>query len=310
MANNLSISVVIPVFNEEKSLERLYSEISQVLESIINWEIIFVDDGSDDDSLNVLKTIVENDNRVTIVSFYRNYGKSAALSEGFKLAKGKYVITIDADLQDDPKEIPNLISKLEDGYDLVSGWKINRQDPWTKTLPSIIFNFITRILTGVKIHDFNCGLKIYRNAVVKTLDIYGGHHRYIPALASQKKFKIAEIQVNHYPRKYGISKYGGNRLFHGFFDLITILFFNRYIQRPLHLFGFFGLFCIITFLAIEIYVVGLKIFIGHSFYTHMALMLFGAMLFILGLWFFSIGIIAEMITRKDHNQESRIKQII
>ena len=220
------------------------------------------------------------------------------------------MITIDADLQDDPKEIPNLISKLETGYDLVSGWKINRQDPWTKTLPSIIFNFITRILTGVKIHDFNCGLKIYRNAVVKTLDIYGGHHRYIPALASQKKFKISEIQVNHYPRKYGISKYGGNRLFHGFFDLITILFFNRYIQRPLHLFGFFGLFCIITFLAMEIYVVSLKIFSGHSFYTHMALMLFGAMLFILGLWFFSIGIIAEMITRKDHNQESRIKQII
>ena len=310
MADNPSISVVIPVFNEEKSLDRLFSELSQELESFENWEIIFVDDGSDDDSLNVMKTIVENDNRVSIVSFYRNYGKSAALSEGFKLAKGKYVITIDADLQDDPKEIPNLISKLEDGYDLVSGWKIDRQDPWTKTFPSKIFNFITRILTGVKIHDFNCGLKIYRSAVVKTLDIYGGHHRYIPALASQNNFKIAEIQVKHYPRKYGISKYGGHRLFHGFFDLITILFFNRYIQRPLHLFGFFGLFCIITFLVIEIYVVGLKIFIGHSFYTHMALMLFGAMLFILGLWFFSIGIIAEMITRKDHNQESRIKQII
>jgi hypothetical protein len=142
------------------------------------------------------------------------------------------------------------------------------------------------------------------------LDMYGGHHRYIPALASQKRFKIAEIQVKHYPRKDGISKYGGNRLFHGFFDLITILFFNRYIQRPLHLFGFFGLFCIITCLAIEIYVVGLKIFIGHSFYTHMALMLFGAMLFILGLWFFSIGIIAEMITRQNQNQESRVKQII
>ena len=310
MADNPSISVVVPVFNEEESLEILYRELSQVLEPIANWEIIFVDDGSDDDSLNVMKTIVENDNHVRIVSFYRNYGKSAALSEGFKLAKGKYVITIDADLQDDPKEIPNLISKLEDGYDLVSGWKINRQDPWTKTIPSIIFNFITRILTGVKIHDFNCGLKIYRNVVVKTLDIYGGHHRYIPALASQNNFKIAEIQVKHYPRKYGISKYGGNRLFHGFFDLITILFFNRYIQRPLHLFGLFGLFCIITFLVIEIYVIGLKIFIGHSFYTHMALMLFGAMLFILGLWFFSIGIIAEMITRKDHNQESRIKQII
>ena len=138
MVDEIFISIVIPVLNEEESLEKLYSELSHVLAPITNWEIIFVDDGSDDDSLNVLKTIVENDNRVTIVSFYRNYGKSAALSEGFKLAKGKYVITIDADLQDDPKEIPNLISKLEDGYDLVSGWKINRQDPWTKTLPSII----------------------------------------------------------------------------------------------------------------------------------------------------------------------------
>ena len=310
MEDSLLISVVVPVFNEEESLEKLYNELTSTLEKYSSWEIICVDDGSDDETLTIMQNIVENDNRVTIVSFYRNYGKSAALSEGFKLAKGKYVITIDADLQDDPKEIPNLISKLEDGYDLVSGWKINRQDPWTKTFPSIIFNFITRILTGVKIHDFNCGLKIYRNAVVKTLDIYGGHHRYIPALANQKKFKITEIQVKHYPRKYGISKYGGNRLLHGFFDLITILFFNRYIQRPLHLFGFFGLFCIIIFLVIEIYVVGLKIFIGHSFYTHMALMLFGTMHFILGLWFFSIGIIAEMITRKDHNQESRIKQII
>ncbi len=262
MADNPSISVVIPVFNEEESLERLYRELSQVLEPISNWEIIFVDDGSDDDSFNVMKTIVENDNRVTIVSFYRNYGKSAALSEGFKLAKGKYVITIDADLQDDPKEIPNLISKLEDGYDLVSGWKINRQDPWTKTFPSIIFNFITRILTGVKIHDFNCGLKIYRKVVVKTLEIYGGQHRYIPALASQKKFKVTEITVKHYTRDFGTSKYRWNRLLHCFFDLITILFFNRYIQQPLHLFGLFGLFCIITSVVMEFYVIGLKIMFG------------------------------------------------
>ena len=174
----------------------------------------------------------------------------------------------------------------------------------------IIFNFITRILTGVKIHDFNCGLKIYRKVVVKTLEIYGGQHRYIPALASQKKFKVTEIPVKHYPREFGTSKYRGNRLLHGFFDLITILFFNRYIQQPLHLFGLFGLFCIITSVVMEFYVIGLKIIMGHSFYMHMALMLFGAMFFILGLWFFSIGIIAEMIARRDQSQESRIKQII
>ena len=310
MVDKIFISIVIPVLNEEESIEKLYKKILESLVSYSSWEIIFVDDGSYDNSYNVIRNIVGTDKRVKAIQLLKNFGKAAALSEGFKLVKGKYVVTIDADLQDDPKEIPNLVSKLETGYDLVSGWKIDRQDPWTKILPSKIFNFITRILTGVRIHDFNCGLKIYRKSVVRALDIYGELHRYIPALASQKQFRITEIPVKHYPRKYGMSKYGGNRLLHGFFDLITILFFNRYIQRPLHLFGFFGLFCIITFLVIEIYVVSLKIFIGHSFYTHMALMLFGAMLFILGLWFFSIGIIAEMITRQDQNQESRIKQII
>ena len=310
MVDEIFISIVIPVLNEEESIEELYKKVLESLVSYSSWEIIFVDDGSFDNSYNVIRNIVGTDKRVKAIQLFKNFGKAAALSEGFKLVKGKYVVTIDADLQDDPKEIPNLVSKLETGYDLVSGWKIDRQDPWTKTLPSKIFNFITRILTGVRIHDFNCGLKIYRKSVVRALDIYGGLHRYIPALASQKQFRITEIPVKHYPRQYGMSKYGGNRLLHGFFDLITILFFNRYIQRPLHLFGFFGLSCIITFLVLEIYVIGLKIFIGHSFYTHMALMLFGAMLFILGLWFFSIGIIAEMITRQDQNQESRIKQII
>ena len=304
------ISVIIPVFNEIGSLPELMDQLRKVLHIYSKWEILFVDDGSTDGSTEFLNDLSRKDENVTLIQFHRNYGKSAALAEGFKLAKGEYLITMDADLQDDPAEIPNLMKKLEEGFDLVSGWKKERKDPISKRFPSKIFNYVTRIMTGVKIHDFNCGLKIYRKAVTKTLDLYGGRHRYIPALAGHNKFRISEIQVNHRPRIHGVTKYGGSRLFHGFFDLISIIFMNRYTQQPLHLFGFFGLFCGLASLTVELYVIGKKIFSGHSFYEHLALMLFGAMLFILGLWFFSIGLIAEMITRGAQEKESRVKQII
>lgn len=304
------ISVIIPVFNEIGSLPELMDQLQKILHIYKKWEILFVDDGSTDGSTEFLNDLSRKDENVTLIQFHRNYGKSAALAEGFKLAKGEYLITMDADLQDDPAEIPNLMKKLEEGFDLVSGWKKERKDPISKRFPSKIFNYVTRIMTGVKIHDFNCGLKIYRKAVIKTLDLYGGRHRYIPALAGHNKFRISEIQVNHRPRIHGVTKYGGSRLFHGFFDLISIIFMNRYTQQPLHLFGFFGLFCGLASLTVELYVIGRKIFSGHSFYEHLALMLFGAMLFILGLWFFSIGLIAEMITRGAQEKESRVKQII
>ena len=304
------ISVIIPVFNEIGSLPELMDQLQKVLHIYKKWEILFVDDGSTDGSTEFLNDLSRKDEKVTLIQFHRNYGKSAALAEGFKRAKGEYLITMDADLQDDPAEIPNLMKKLEEGFDLVSGWKKERKDPISKKFPSKIFNYVTRIMTGVKIHDFNCGLKIYRKAVIKTLDLYGGRHRYIPALAGHNKFRISEIQVNHRPRIHGVTKYGGSRLFHGFFDLISIIFMNRYTQQPLHLFGFFGLFCGLASLTLELYVIGRKIFSGHSFYEHLALMLFGAMLFILGLWFFSIGLIAEMITRGAQEKESRVKQII
>lgn len=304
------ISVIIPVFNEIGSLPELMDQLRKVLHIYSKWEILFVDDGSTDGSTEFLNDLSRKDEKVTLIQFHRNYGKSAALAEGFKRAKGEYLITMDADLQDDPAEIPNLMKKLEEGFDLVSGWKKERKDPISKKFPSKIFNYVTRIMTGVKIHDFNCGLKIYRKAVIKTLDLYGGRHRYIPALAGHNKFRISEIQVNHRPRVHGVTKYGGSRLFHGFFDLISIIFMNRYTQQPLHLFGFFGLFCGLASLTVELYVIGRKIFSGHSFYEHLALMLFGAMLFILGLWFFSIGLIAEMITRGAQEKESRVKQII
>ena len=304
------ISVIIPVFNEIGSLPELMDQLRKILHIYKKWEILFVDDGSTDGSTEFLNDLSRKDENVTLIQLHRNYGKSAALAEGFKRAKGEYLITMDADLQDDPAEIPNLMKKLEEGFDLVSGWKKERKDPISKRFPSKIFNYVTRIMTGVKIHDFNCGLKIYRKAVIKTLDLYGGRHRYIPALAGHNKFRISEIQVNHRPRIHGVTKYGGSRLFHGFFDLISIIFMNRYTQQPLHLFGFFGLFCGLASLTVELYVIGRKIFSGHSFYEHLALMLFGAMLFILGLWFFSIGLIAEMITRGAQEKESRVKQII
>ena len=304
------ISVIIPVFNEIGSLPELMDQLRKVLHIYSKWEILFVDDGSTDGSTAFLNDLSRKDENVTLIQLHRNYGKSAALAEGFKRAKGEFLITMDADLQDDPAEIPNLMKKLEEGFDLVSGWKKERKDPISKRFPSKIFNYVTRIMTGVKIHDFNCGLKIYRKAVIKTLDLYGGRHRYIPALAGHNKFRISEIQVNHRPRVHGVTKYGGSRLFHGFFDLISIIFMNRYTQQPLHLFGFFGLFCGLASLTVELYVIGRKIFSGHSFYEHLALMLFGAMLFILGLWFFSIGLIAEMITRGAQEKESRVKQII
>jgi hypothetical protein len=192
----------------------------------------------------------------------------------------------------------------------VSGWKKDRKDPLGKKLPSRFFNFVTRLMTGVKIHDFNCGIKMYRNAVVKTLDIYGGRHRYIPALAGQKNFKVSEIVVNHRPRIHGETKYGGGRLFHGFFDLMTILFLNRYTQRPLHLFGFFGLFCILIATGCEMFTVYDKLVNGIPFQQHFALIVFGAMVFVLGLWFFSIGLIAEMIVAGQQGKEDRVKNIV
>jgi len=305
-----SITVIIPVYNEVESLKELHKELTAVLSGNDNYELLFVDDGSSDGSINILNELSNSDYHTKVIQFYRNYGKAAALAEGFKVSSGDYVVTMDADLQDDPAEIPNLVAKLEEGYDLVSGWKKTRHDPWTKRWPSKFANIITRLMTGVKIHDMNCGLKIYKQSVVKSLDVYGGRHRYIPALAGQKKFKVGEVAVNHRHRKFGVTKYGGSRLFHGFLDLITILFLNRYTQRPLHLFGFFGLLCVLSAIVLESTAVYYKLLLDHPFQKHFALIVFGAMVFVLGLWFFSIGLIAEMITANQQGKEDRVKRII
>ena len=303
----MKVSVIIPVFNEVESIKELYGQLKIGLEQYTPNEIIFVDDGSSDGSVEAIKKISELDDSVIFIQFHRNYGKSAALSEGFKYANGNYVVTMDADLQDDPSEIKNLINKLEEGYDLVSGWKKDRKDPLSKRLPSKLFNFVTRMVTGVRIHDFNCGLKIYKKAVVKTLELYGGRHRYIPAMAGQKKFKVTEIIVNHRPRIYGETKYGGSRLFHGLFDLISILFLSKYTQSPMYFFGKIGLFTFLTGLGIEIYVLYLKYSIGDPFAKHMALLMLGILIIVIGIQFFSIGLVGEMIANSNQDKESRVK---
>ena len=305
----MKISIVIPVFNENESLPDLKVELDKNLSGYPEWEVIFIDDGSSDGSTEYLADLCAQDSHYKLIQFYRNYGKSAALSEGFKLADGDYIITMDADLQDDPAEIPNLVGKLEEGWDLVSGWKKIRHDPIGKTIPSKLFNFVTRVMTGVKIHDFNCGLKGYKKSVVKSIEVFGGRHRYIPALAGQRKFKITEITINHRARQFGETKYGGSRLFHGFFDLITILFLNRFDQQPLHLFGFFGLISLHMGLIVECVVLYFKYGLGEPFVKHMALLMFGIMLIVIGIQFFSIGLLGELMARTAQEQENRIRKI-
>jgi len=309
MTENPSISIIVPVLNEEGSLDKFYNETTKSLNEYSNWEIIFIDDGSDDESYNIMRKLADEDNRVSIIQFFKNFGKADALSEGFKQANGKIVITIDADLQDDPAEIPRLVEKIQEGWDVVSGWKKDRKDPISKRLPSKLFNMVTRFLTGIKIHDFNCGLKAYRRKVVKSIDIYGGLHRYIPAIAGQKGFSITEIAVNHRPREFGETKYGGNRLFHGFFDLFTMLFTGKYFDRPLHFFGSIGLVFIFISTISEVYPIYDKIANGIPFQKHFALIVFGAMIFGLGLWFFSIGLLGELLIKASGTSEKKIHSV-
>ena len=290
------ISVVIPLYNEEQSLRELFDKIRNVLTRSGRFEVIFVDDGSTDGSMRVLHELRNRDRRVKIIRFRRNYGKSAALSVGFAKAEGDIVITMDADLQDDPNEIPNLVNEIKKGYDLISGWKKKRRDPISKTIPSRFFNFVTSIITGIKIHDFNCGLKAYRKEVVKEVEIYGELHRYIPVLAHWLGYKVGEIPVQHHQRKYGRTKYGIGRFWKGFLDLLTVIFTTRYMQRPLHLFGFWGMVFFLAGFAIDLYLVTLKFTKGMAL-SNRPLFFGGILLIIVGVQFISIGLIGEMITK-------------
>jgi len=291
----MDLSVVIPLYNEEASLPELNKQIVAVLkQTSLSYEICYIDDGSTDTSLQILKDLRRENNHIKILSFRKNYGKSAALSEGFKLAAGDIIITMDADLQDDPVEVPRLIEKINSGFDLVSGWKKKRYDPLNKTIPSKLFNYITSHLTGIKIHDFNCGLKAYRQDVIKEIPVYGTLHRYLPVLAHWKGFAVGELVVNHHPRRYGVTKYGLRRFFDGFFDLFTVLFLTRYRQRPLHLFGFLGLASFTSGFIISIYL-SILWFMGQGI-GNRPLLFLAVLLMIVGMQSFSIGLIGEMIT--------------
>ncbi len=289
------LSVVIPLYNEEKSIPELGSNLEVVLERISrgSYEVIFVDDGSTDNSRNEIRKLNQKNPRFHCISFRRNYGKSAALSVGFKAAKGKYVITMDADLQDDPEEIPNLLKKLNEGYDLVSGWKRQRFDPITKVIASRIFNFVTSIVSGIRLHDFNCGLKAYRNAVVKRLDVYGEMHRYLPVLAYWDGFSVTEIPVKHHPRKFGKTKFGAGRFLKGFLDLLTVIVVTRFMQRPLHFFGGIGTLMLLLGFFINLYLI-IEWLMGKTYLSNRPLLLFGILLIIFGAQIISIGLLGEM----------------
>lgn len=296
----MDISVVVPLFNEDESLKELNDWIVKVMRSNhFSYEIIYVDDGSIDNSWEVVENLAAKNNHVKGIRFLRNYGKSAALNEGFKMVSGDVVITMDADLQDSPEEIPELYRMIkEDGYDMVSGWKKKRYDPISKTIPSKFFNYTTRVLSGIKLHDFNCGLKSYSNDVVKSIEVYGEMHRYIPVIAKWAGFtKIGEKVVQHHERKYGVTKFGIDRFVKGYLDLLTITFTSRFSQRPMHFFGFLGSLLFLIGFIIAGYLVYAKIFMDVYKMTDRPLFYFGLLAMILGTQLFMAGFLGEMISR-------------
>ncbi len=307
----IDVSVVIPLLNEEESLPELTKGIKQALQQDYSYEIIFVDDGSSDDSWEVIRELRAGDDRIRGISFRRNYGKSVALQAGFEETRGDFVVTMDADLQDDPAELPELLQMLKDGNDLVSGWKKVRHDPIQKTIPSRFFNFVTRKVSGIHLHDFNCGLKAYRKGVVKSVYVYGELHRYIPMLAKREGFsRITEKVVTHHARKYGKTKFGLNRFINGFLDLVTLLFVQKYLQKPMHFFGTWGVFFILIGGGINLYLAVMKIFYGASL-SNRPLLFLGILLLVLGVQLFSTGLIGELINRNHvERQKPGIRDII
>jgi glycosyltransferase involved in cell wall biosynthesis len=294
------ISVVVPVHDEERSVALLYEELQAALDQLGEpWEAVFVDDGSTDGTFAALTRLHAAVDNVRVVRLRRNFGKSAALAAGFAQAAGETVVTIDGDLQDDPAEIPRLLAKLQEGFDLVSGWKAKRRDPWRRRLPSRIFNWVTGRVSGLRLHDMNCGLKAYRAEVLRGLRIYGELHRFLPVLAHYRGYRVAELPVNHRPRAHGRSRYGMERYVRGFLDLLTVTFMGRYRHRPLHLFGGLGLVLGLAGFVLLAYLTVLKV-TGEAI-GHRPLLTLGVLLVVVGLQFFSLGLISELIT--SHHEE-------
>ncbi len=308
----MDISLVVPVYNEEESLGELHEWICRVTKANnLSFELIMVDDGSSDNSWSVIESLSSKDDRVKGYSFARNYGKSAALYVGFEAAQGDVVITMDADLQDSPDEIPELYRMVKkEGYDLVSGWKRKRFDPLGKTLPSKLFNRTARIFSGIKLHDFNCGLKAYRLKVVKSIEVYGEMHRYIPILASKAGYKkIGEKEVEHQARKYGYSKYGWERMIKGYLDLLTVLFMTSFGRSPMYLFGALGTLTFLAGGAITSYIIAQKLMLQAAGQTARAvtdqpLFFLALIALVVGVQLFLSGFIGEMIIRNSASRNS------
>ncbi len=298
-AERLDVSVIVPVLDEAATVEELAARVAAVLDRLgRSFEILFVDDGSRDDTSARVRAAHERDHRIKLVRLRRNFGKAAALCAGFDHSRGDTVVTMDGDLQDVPEEIPRFLAKLEaDGLDLVSGWKRTRRDPPLKRWPSRLFNWATRRLASVELHDFNCGFKAYRREVLEQVAVYGELHRYIPVLASRRGFAVGEIEVKHEPRQHGESKYGWDRFYKGLLDLITVLFITRYTRRPLHLFGAFGLLFLAGGLGINLYLAVL--WLGGEYLSYRPLLLLGVLLMLLGIQVLTTGLIGEMITFKN-----------
>ncbi|MEA2053585.1 MAG: glycosyltransferase family 2 protein [Candidatus Thermoplasmatota archaeon] len=293
----MDCSIVIPVYNEEKNILPLYDKITSVMKDLGDYEIVFIDDGSTDGTFEKIKKLNEKDEHIKCICFRRNFGKTPALMAGFEHAKGKVIITMDGDLQNDPEDIPKLVHMLGK-YDIVSGWRYNRKDPWfRKKLPSKMSNAISRWITGLYIHDFNCALKAYKKEALQNLELYGEMHRYIPAVLAWKGYCVGEMKVRHHERKHGKSKYGARRLMRGFFDLVNFKFWADYSTRPLHFFGGIGSILFASGFFINLYLLLLKIFYGETL-SNRPLLLLGVLLMIMGLQITFFGFLAEIMVRE------------
>ena len=302
---DVKISVIIPLLDESKNLRELHKRIVATMEKLDEpYEIIFVDDGSLDDSYAVLKDIHRQNSRVKVIKFLRNYGKSSALSAGFSAARGEVIVTMDADLQDMPEEIPKLLARMERGYDLVSGWRFKRADGFFKRISSRLFNRLTSFFTGIRIHDFNCCLKCYRRSIIEHLTVYGEMHRYIPVMASWRGFRISEVKVRHARRKHGRTKYNMTHYMGGFLDLLTVIMLTRYTRKPLHLFGFLGAALVLIGLVINAYLT-VGWFMGRWIGDRPIFML-GILMIIIGIQFIFFGLMAEMIAYSSEKEEEHI----
>jgi glycosyltransferase involved in cell wall biosynthesis len=302
----VKLSIVIPIYNEEENIKPLYVELKEVLDSLEHdYEIIFIDDGSRDTSLTLLEEIQQQDERVVVISFRRNFGQTAAMSAGFDYATGDVIVTMDGDMQNDPHDIPKFLDKMDEGYDLVSGWRFKRQDPFlSRRLPSMIANKIISVVTGVHLHDYGCTLKVFRKEITRGIHLYGEMHRFIPAIASGVGGEIAEVKANHRPRRFGTSKYGISRTIRVVLDLMTVKFLLSYATRPIQVFGLLGVvsgaigFCIALVLTLERQFMGMPL-------ANRPLLLLAVLLIFMGMQFISMGLLAELQARTYHESQKK-----